>query len=180
MTERSAPALVMVGNPPYHRGRSPSTSDWVFRYMPLFTDPVRKRGALKNLTDSYVYFFRWALWKLFESPPPEAAGGGPRVLGLLTNRTYLHGDAFAGLRAALRRSFDRIWVVDLEGDSRGSRPTANVLGVRVGVCVTVASRAGPTGEHQGGATARYTRVTGTRDEKAHTLARARLPREEAQ
>ena len=34
-----------------------------------FTDPATKTGAgvhIKNLYNDYIYFWRWALWRLFE------------------------------------------------------------------------------------------------------------------
>lgn len=111
----SEPVMVVVGNPPYQRGRGRAATDWLqSSLMPRFSEPVRPSARVnpKNLADPYVQFYRWSLWQLFESVP----AGGPRLLSLITNRSYLLDYAFEGLRRALREDFDEIWIVDLEGE----------------------------------------------------------------
>lgn len=83
------------------------------------------------------------MWKLFESD------GAPRrgVVCLITNRTFLAGHPYAGLRRMLRRRFDMIDIIDLRGDSRGARPTGievdeNVFAIQAGVCITIAVATG--------------------------------------
>ena len=87
-----------------------------------FTKPVKRAGHggdLKNLYNSYVYFWRWALWKLFEQP----AARGPGVVSFITASSYLHGDAFVGVREHMKRLCDEIWILDLgwrgERDAQG-------------------------------------------------------------
>lgn len=159
--------MVVLGNPPYDRATGRRQGDWLQGIMDLFTEPVRQaaRVNLKNLADPYVQFYRWALWKLFESVPPS----GPRLLSLITNRSYLLDYAFEGLRGALRREFDELWVVDLEGESRGPRATENVFDIRVGVCILVAVRRDSAADKEDDAVVRYTRFSGTRAEKEDAL-----------
>ena len=126
--------LVCFGNPPYDRQQL-SLEDqerqrkggWV-RWgdeggKPLLEDflaPVRQAGHgvhLKNLYNDYVYFWRWALWKVLEA---SDAGG---IVSFITASSYLRGPAFSGMRQFLRQSFDEIWILDLEGDSLGARKT---------------------------------------------------------
>lgn len=99
--KRSGEVVVVIGNPQYDRGRARPADDWLQQQMRSFSDPVQRgeRVNLKNLSDPYVYFMRWALWKLFEAPDLSA---GPRVLSFITNRSYLSGGAFEGLRLRLR------------------------------------------------------------------------------
>jgi len=168
--KRDQQVVVILGNPPYERAKARPPEDWLQREMALFTGPVSRaaRVNLKNLADSYVYFFRWALWKLFESRPPA----GPRILSFISNRSYLGGDAFEGLRLALRQRFDEIWVVDLEGERRGPMASENIFDqIQVGVAIVVAMRRDAGREKEGGAEAvvRYARIPGTREEKERAL-----------
>lgn len=166
--KRDGRLVVVLGNPPYDRERSRGRQDWLQGLMTSFTAPVRQeaRVNLKNLADTYVYFFRWALWKLFEAPDLEH---GPRVLSYITNRSYLHGDAFEGLRLRLRERFDELWIVDLGGESRGATPEPNVFDVRVGVAILVAVRHDVATPSRESATVRYARLRGTREDKELAL-----------
>lgn len=159
--------MMVLGNPPYERSRGRGETDWLAGLMRMFTDPVRReaRVNLKNLADPYVQFYRWALWKLFESVEP----GGPRLLSFISNRSYLLDYAFEGMRRALRERFDEIWIVDLEGESRGAVATENVFDIRVGVCILVGVRRDSAQPVDGEAVVRYTRVHGSRAEKETAL-----------
>lgn len=166
--KREAEVMVVLGNPPYYRAKGRHRQDWLQQKMSLFSAPVRPsaRVNLKNLADPYVHFFRWALWKLFESPLPL----GPRLLTFISNRSYLGGDAFEGMRLALRQRFDEIWLVDLGGDGRGGPAgDENVFDIRVGVAIVVALRRDAAGPPAGEARVRYARLTGTRADKELVL-----------
>jgi predicted helicase len=65
------------------------------------------------------------------------------VVAFITNRKFLTGKPYAGLRQMMRRRFDRIEIVDLRGDSRlgeraGIDGDQNVFNIQVGVCITLA------------------------------------------
>ena len=182
------PVLVCLGNPPYDRQEIDPADDetrrkggWVrfgapdvaigVRSMrPLldaFLDPVRQAGAgvhLKNLYNDYVYFWRWALWKVFESTQ------GPGIVSFITAASYLRGPGFAGMRQVMRRIFDELWIIDLEGDSLGARRTENVFNIRTPVAIAVGVRHGPP-EPNEPAKVRYVRLTGTAKEKLDRLGR---------
>jgi predicted helicase len=87
------------------------------------------------------------MWKLFE------ADNAPKkcVIAFISNRTFLAGKPYAGLRKMLRERFDRIEVIDLRGDlRRGAR--AGVLGdegvfnIQVGTAITIAVADGSKAE----------------------------------
>ena len=78
---------------------------------------------LKNLYNDYVYFWRWALWKVFDSTQ------GPGIVSFITAASYLRGPGFVGMREVMRRTFDELWIIDLEGDSLGARKTENVFAI---------------------------------------------------
>ena len=70
---------------------------------------------LKNL---YVYFWRWAFWKVFEDSfraledqPDSAQNAG--VVCFITADGYLNGPGFAGMREYIRRSSSRGWIINV-------------------------------------------------------------------
>jgi predicted helicase len=148
--KQTTPILAIFGNPPYRRLRHGEVerlvgADMARRWRDL-TQPVRDAGfgrSLNAFPDLYIAFYRWALWRLFEAD--GACGRG--VLGFITNRGFLAGRGFGGLRRMLRQRFDDIRVIDLRGDSQGTRPATvaldeNVFNIQVGVCILIAYATG--------------------------------------
>ena len=105
-----------------------------------FLAPAREAGQgvhLKNLYNDYVYFWRWSLWKVFDST--EDAG----IVTFITASSYLRGPGFVGMRRKMREVFDELWIIDLEGDSLGARKTENVFAIRTPVAIAIGVRNGP-------------------------------------
>ncbi len=148
--KRQTPILAIMGNPPYKRLRSGEVARLVGADMNARWEdlkrPVREAGmglSLNAFPDLYVAFYRWALWRLFESEGALHRG----VLAFITNRGFLTGKGFGGLRLMLRQRFDHIRIIDLRGDNRGARPATvsadeNVFNIEVGVCILVAYATG--------------------------------------
>src|SRR5699024_5753302 len=112
---------------------------------------------LRNLYNDYVYFWRWALWKVLESQ------SGPGVVSFITASSYLSGKSFVGMREELRRSFDQFYVIDLGGDSRGTRVSENVFDIRTPVAIGIGIRESE-GDRTQPAQVYYTELAGTRAE----------------
>ncbi len=132
-----------------------------------FVDPVKEAGHgghLKNLYNLYVYFWRWALWKVFEQKPAS----GPGVVSFITASSYLYGNAFVGIREHLRRHCDEIWILDLGGEGRGPRRSDNVFAIQTPVAIAVAMRT-EEAKQDTPAMVHYFRIEGTHDEKLATL-----------
>ncbi|MBM4287025.1 MAG: DNA methyltransferase [Deltaproteobacteria bacterium] len=179
----AAPVLVCLGNPPYHRqqidleekGLIKRKGGWVrfgdeaLGERPLLADFLKPLDALglglhaKNLYNDYVYFWRWALWKVFENK------GGGGIVSFITAASYLRGPGFAGMRQVMRQIFDDLWIIDLEGDNLGARKTENVFAIRTPVAIAIGVRYGEAHREQP-ARVRYTRISGRREEKLRTLA----------
>lgn len=141
-TRQHAPISVIVGNPPYER-ESADTQDRtrpaVRALLADYLDPTRDAGGgghLKNLYNLYVYFWRWATWRVFDRR------GAPGIVSFITASSYLRGPGFAGMREQLRRVADDFHVLDLEGDQKGARKTENVFEILIGVAVGTAIRTG--------------------------------------
>ena len=173
--KRDVRVLVCLGNPPYDRASAAASAGGWVRHgdegddepiLDHFTDPVREAGHgihLKNLYNLYVYFWRWALWKVVEQND-----GAPGVVSFITAASYLDGKAFAGMREHMRRVCDEIWILDLGGDSRGTRKSENVFNIQTPVAIAVAMRKGAESRNQP-AKVRYARIDGSRDEKLKAL-----------
>ena len=148
--KRDVPILVVMGNPPYKRLRAGEARDLIGADMDERWEdlkrPVREAGhgrSLNAFPDLYVAFYRWALWRLFEAEGAQSRG----VLAFITNRNFLTGRGFGGLRKMLRERFDSIRIVDFRGDSRTARPAPverdqNVFSIKTGVCILVAKADG--------------------------------------
>ena len=173
--------LVCLGNPPYDRqvldaGDSGQTrkGGWI-RYgdahregagiLRDFIAPLNALGLglyARNLYNDYVYFWRWALWKVFESK------SGPGIVGFITASSYLAGPGFAAMRQWMRRTFDELWIIDLEGDNLGARKTDNVFAIQTPVAIAIGARYDRP-QPDAPATARYTRIEGTQAAKLERL-----------
>ena len=175
----AVPVIVCLGNPPYDRHEAARadngdrTGSWVRwgngagAILDDFLAPVSAAGhgvRLKNLYNLYVYFWRWALWKVFE----HDTAAGPGVVGFITASSYLDGDAFLGMRAHMRRVCDEIWILDLGGEQRGAHRDDNVFAIQTPVAIAVAARRGAARDDTP-ATVRYARIEGTREEKLAAL-----------
>ena len=177
------PILVCLGNPPYDRQQIDVGDEaerrkggWV-RYggdeddtkttpiLDAFLKPVRQAGQgqhANSLYNDYVYFWRWALWKVFDS----AQNGG--IVSFITASSYLRGAGFLGMRRVMREVFDELWIIDLEGDNRGARKTANVFDIQSPVAIAIGVRSdAPNSAHP--ARVWKVRLTGSRAAKLAKL-----------
>lgn len=180
--KESQRVLVCLGNPPYGRHESAEkdgsnnemTGGWVRHgdknetpILESFLKPARDAGhgvQLKNIYNLYVYFIRWALWKVFE----HSTAVGPGIVSFITASSYIDGDAFSGVREHMRKICDRIDIIDLGGEGRGTRKDENVFSIQTPVAIFVAYRkTRKNGDVP--ATVRYTRIEGTRAEKLEQL-----------
>ena len=174
--------LACMGNPPYDRQQRDPEDDpvahrkggWVRHgdeehgisaILQDFLAPARDAGHgvhLKNLYNDYVYFWRWALWKVFETT------GDSGIVCFITASSYLRGPGFVGMRQVMRQTFDELWIIDLEGDNLGARKTENVFAIQTPVAIALGVRFGQPNTDTP-ATVHYTRITGTRAEKLSAL-----------
>lgn len=126
--KREQPITVVIGNPPY-KEKGKGKGSWVEKGR--FKDgkdaplndwqPPAAWGVgahAKHLRNLYVYFWRWAAWKLFEQgaggrdldPPQLEQLSG--IVCYITVGGCLNGPGFQKMRSDLRRDCDEIWVID--------------------------------------------------------------------
>jgi predicted helicase len=101
--KKDEPVLVVLGNPPY-RERSHGKGGWIESSSdaghpaPLasFIPPTDWGvGAhVKHLYNPYIYFWRWATWKVFDHHPTSDRG----VICFITVAGFLDGPGFQRMR----------------------------------------------------------------------------------
>lgn len=145
--KREEPITVVIGNPPYKekakgRGGWIESGDKNSKEKPPLMDwmPPREWGAgvhSKHLRNLYIYFWRWATWKVFDHDAANNSG----IVCFITVAGFLNGPGFQKMRDYLRRTCDDIWVVDCSPE--GHQPEVNTRifqAVQQPVCIVLASR----------------------------------------
>jgi hypothetical protein len=143
--KRQTPITVVIGNPPY-KEKAKGRGGWVEKghgdARAILTDwqPPRewKVGAhAKHLRNLYIYFWRWATWKVFDANPDANTG----VVAFITVAGFLNGPGFQKMRDYLRRTANRIWVIDCSPEGhQPDVPTRVFQGVQHPVCIVIAAR----------------------------------------
>lgn len=179
--KRDEPITVVIGNPPY-KVKAKGLGGWVEgendeaeKSAPLaeWMPPRKwKLGAhSKHLRNLYVYFWRWATWKVYDHGPGKKTG----IVCFISAAGFLSGSGFQKMRAYLRRTCDDIWVIDCSPE--GHQPDVNSRifeGVQQPVCIVLASR---SANNSAGiaATVRFQELpVGRREEKFGALAKITL------
>jgi Type ISP C-terminal specificity domain/N-6 DNA Methylase len=145
--KREEPITVVIGNPPY-KEKAKGQGGWIEsgsknedKPAPLMTwMPPTDWGVgvyARHLRNLYVYFWRWATWKVFDHHPEHNRG----IVCFITVAGFLNGPGFEKMRDYLRRTCDDIWVIDCSPE--GHQPEVNTRifqGVQQPVCIVLASR----------------------------------------
>lgn len=152
--KRAQPITVVIGNPPY-KEKAKGKGSWIEnggnRPAP-FSDWVppaewKVSAHAKHLRNLYVYFWRWAAWKVFEQgsggrdrePPVEEKLSG--MVCYITVAGFLNGPGFQKMRESLRRQCDDIWVIDCSPEGHQPEVATRIFqGVQHPVCIVLASR----------------------------------------
>lgn len=156
--KRHEPITVVLGNPPY-KEKAKGHGGWVEDRGKNLSAPLDDWqppvswgvGAhTKHLRNLYIYFWRWAAWKVFGGDPyrsgteAEASDGWTRRKGIvcfITVSGFLNGPGFQKMRADLRRDADEIWVIDCSPEGHQPPVASRVFqGVQQEVCIVMASR----------------------------------------
>jgi predicted helicase len=141
------PITVVIGNPPY-KEKAKGRGGWVEgkneeaeKAAPLRDwMPPSEWGIgahSKHLRNLYVYFWRWATWKVYDHHPAHSKG----IVCFITVAGFLSGPGFQKMRDYLRRTCDDLWVIDCSPE--GHQPEVNTRifqAVQQPVCIVLASR----------------------------------------
>ncbi len=179
--KRDEPVTVVFGNPPY-KEKAKGRGGWIEgedaaaeKTAPLAEwMPPREWGAgahSKHLRNLYIYFWRWATWKVFDHHPANRAG----IVCYITVAGFLGGPGFQKMRDYLRRTCDDIWVIDCSPE--GHQPEVNTRifqGVQQPVCIVLASRSAKSDPSVPAKVRFHALPTGHRTEKFKALGELRI------
>lgn len=172
------PITVISGNPPYD-GKAEGRGGWVEkradgRETPLLDDfrhagNGRYEHILKNM---YVYFWRWATWKVFDAHAEDRHG----VVCFITPSGWATGPGGRGMRDYLRRTCDEGWIVNLSPEGQRSEVATRVFpGVAQPLAIFVfVRRAGTERGPEHRARVHYRAVSGKRADKFRQLRAIRV------
>ncbi|SEC01535.1 N-6 DNA Methylase [Streptomyces sp. 2131.1] len=174
----NTPVNVVIGNPPYD-DKAENRGGWVEKRgssqeAPLLDDfrlpgNGRYEHVLKNM---YVYFWRWAAWKVFDAHQDDRHG----VVCFITPSGWATGPGGRGMRQYLRQTCDEGWVINLSPEGQraevATRPFPGVA-QPLAICVFV-RRAGVERRADHAAPVHYRAVSGSRGDKYRQLREVHL------
>jgi hypothetical protein len=150
--KRAEPITVVIGNPPY-KEKAKGHGGWVESGTPRsgVTAPLdawkpptdwQLSAHVKHLRNLYVYFWRWATWKVFGDSASAANAklvtNRKGVVCFITVAGFLNGPGFQKMRADLRRNTDEIWVIDCSPEGHQPGVATRVFqGVQQPVCIVL-------------------------------------------
>ena len=157
--KREEEITVVIGNPPY-KEKAKGRGGWIeegtkgreaplSRWIPPAAWGVSAHA--KHLRNLYVYFWRWATWKVFGSGY-EASTGEPDedrvgVICFITVAGFLNGPGFQKMREDLRRECSDIWVIYCSPEGHQPEVATRIFqGVQQPVCIVLAAR--PAGKDE--------------------------------
>ena len=120
--------LVILGNPPYNV-KSKNKGKEILQLLDSYKMGLNETKI--NLDDDYIKFIRFAQWKLIEQKQQQG------IMGFITNNSFLSGRTHRKMRESLAKSFDEIYILNLNGDSGEDKNDKNVFDIRVGVCISL-------------------------------------------
>lgn len=146
--------LVVIGNPPY-KDKSRGKGAWIERGSDAYDKaplkdffPPKEWGVgahTKHLYNLYVYFWRWAMWKVFDHHKLADKG----VICFITVAGMLNGQGFQGMRKSIREKADDVWVINCSPE--GFTPPVNTRvfeAMKHEVCIVLAVKNGRTTSDQ--------------------------------
>jgi len=135
--KRDTPVMVVMGNPPYavsssNRGR------WIQDLIKVYKKDLNEKKL--NLDDDYIKFIRYGEYLV------DKAGEG--ILAYISNNSFIDGVTHRQMRRHLLETFDRIYVLNLHGDTRKKErtpdgsPDQNVFDIMQGVSINIFVKTG--------------------------------------
>lgn len=139
--KRDMPVMVVLGNPPYS-GVSSNMGEWISEMIEdyKYVDGEHFGERKHWLHDDYVKFIRYAEHYI------EKNGKG--VIGYINNHSFIDNPTFRGMRWHLLNTFDKIYILDLHGNSLKKEtcpdgsPDKNVFDIMAGVSINIFVKTG--------------------------------------
>ena len=142
--KKDAPVMIVMGNPPYS-AESKNKGEWIMKLMedykkePGGVSPLKERNP-KWINDDYCKFIR--LGQHYVDRNKEG------ILAYICNNGFLDNPTFRGMRWHLLQSFDKIYIINLHGNSKKKETTPdggkdeNVFDIMVGTSINICIKTG--------------------------------------
>jgi len=131
--KREAPVMVVMGNPPYSVS-STNKSPWIEELVGDYKKDLNERN-IQPLSDDYIKFIRFGQYFIDKN--------GSGVLAYISNNSFIDGIIHRQMRKHLLESFDKIYILDLHGNTRikeialDGSVDQNVFDIMAGVSINI-------------------------------------------
>lgn len=136
--KRDTPVMCVIGNPPYAVS-STNKNDWIDNLIADYKKELNEK-SYNSLSDDYVKFIRYGQHYI------EKNGSG--VLAYISNNSFIDGIVFRQMRKHLLECFDKIYILDLHGNSKKKEISPdgstdqNVFDIMQGVSINILVKTG--------------------------------------
>jgi hypothetical protein len=148
--KRDTPVMCIIGNPPYS-GISSNNGEWIMQLMEDYKKEPEGKEKLKErnpkmVNDDYVKFLRYGQHYI------EKNGSG--VLAFINPHGFLDNPTFRGMRWNLLKAYDKIYTIDLHGNSRKNETAPdgssdqNVFDIMQGVSINIFIKTGKNKQNE--------------------------------
>ncbi|PKP15599.1 MAG: DNA methyltransferase, partial [Bacteroidetes bacterium HGW-Bacteroidetes-23] len=131
--KRDAPVMVVMGNPPYSVSSS-NKSPWIEKLTADYKKDLNERN-IQPLSDDYIKFIRFGQYFIDKN--------GSGILAYISNNSFIDGIIHRQMRKHLLESFDKIYILDLHGNSKKKElaldgtADVNVFDIMQGVSINI-------------------------------------------
>ena len=161
--KRDNPVMVVMGNPPYAVS-STNKNEWIQNLIADYKKDLNERKI--NLDDDYIKFTRFGQYFIDKN--------GEGILAYISNNSFIDGITHRQMRKHLLQSFDKIYILDLHGNSKKKEVSPdgstdqNVFDIMQGVSINLFIKMGNKKKNELGKVFHYD-LFGKRDFKYHFL-----------
>jgi predicted helicase len=142
--KRDTPVMCVIGNPPYS-GESANQGEWIMKLMEDYKIEPDTKEKLKEKNSKWINadenkFIRYGQHFI------EKNGSG--ILAFINPHSFLDNPTFRGMRWNLLKTFDKIYTIDLHGNSKKNETDLdgnidqNVFDIMQGVSINIFIKTG--------------------------------------
>jgi predicted helicase len=172
--KNETPVMCVIGNPPYS-GISSNNGEWISKLIEdyKYVDGVHFNERKHWLNDDYVKFIRYGQHFI------EKNGSG--ILAFINPHGFLDNPTFRGMRWNLLNTFDKIYTIDLHGNSKKKEKSPdgsideNVFDIQQGVSINIFVKNGKKSHNVLGKIFHFD-MYGKREIKYNQLTNGNLPK----
>ncbi len=130
--KRDTPVMCVIGNPPYSVSSS-NKGEWIQNLLTDYKKDLNERKI--NLDDDYIKFIRYGQYYIDKN--------GEGILAYISNNSFIDGVTHRQMRKSLLESFDKIYIIDLHGNSKKKEVAPdgssdqNVFDIMTGVSINI-------------------------------------------